>query len=103
MHPLNGNSMNDVDNKVLEIIETKPGQKAKDIAAHLGLDRQVVNSSLVIGHDLAPELGWCHGSKDLRTVGFKRVLCKKVCGAILLQIASPDLPTMSNAKAVPFV
>jgi hypothetical protein len=38
--------MNDLDQRIIEIIKANPGQKASDIAAQLGVDRQFVNSSL---------------------------------------------------------
>jgi very-short-patch-repair endonuclease len=39
-------AMSDLHDRVLEMIKVKPGQKAKDIAAQLGVDRQLVNSAL---------------------------------------------------------
>jgi very-short-patch-repair endonuclease len=41
--------MNDVEKRILEIIKAKPGQKASDIAAQLGLEKQLVNSALYGG------------------------------------------------------
>lgn len=38
--------MTDLDRQLLEAIKTNPGQKAKDIAAQLGVDRNLVNSAL---------------------------------------------------------
>ncbi|NJL32111.1 MAG: winged helix-turn-helix domain-containing protein [Phycisphaerales bacterium] len=38
--------MNNLDERILNAIQAKPGQKAKDIAAQLGIDRQLVNSAL---------------------------------------------------------
>jgi len=38
--------MNDLEQRILEAIKSKPGQKAKDIAVQLGVDRNVVNSEL---------------------------------------------------------
>lgn len=35
-----------LDDHILDVIKAKPGQKAKDIAAQLGIDRQLVNSAL---------------------------------------------------------
>ena len=41
--------MSDIDQKILDSIKEKPGQKAKDIAEQLGVERQQVNSALY-GH-----------------------------------------------------
>ena len=38
--------MDTVDQRILDAIKTKPGQKAKEIAAQLGVDRKTVNSAL---------------------------------------------------------
>jgi len=38
--------MNDLDRKILDAIKARPGQKAKDVAAQLGIDRALVNSVL---------------------------------------------------------
>lgn len=38
--------MNELDQQILEAIKTKPGHKASDIAAQLGVDRKLVNSAL---------------------------------------------------------
>lgn len=38
--------MTDIQRKILEAITAKPGQKAKDIASGLGLDRNTINSAL---------------------------------------------------------
>ncbi len=38
--------MTDLDRQVLEAIKAKPGQKAKDIAAQLSVDRNLLNSTL---------------------------------------------------------
>ena len=38
--------MTDLHKTIIEIITAKPGQKAKDIAKQLGVDKRLVNSAL---------------------------------------------------------
>ena len=38
--------MSSLDERILDAIRAKPGQKAKNIAAQLGIDRQLANSAL---------------------------------------------------------
>lgn len=38
--------MTDLDSRIIETLENRPGQKADQIASTLGVERQVVNSAL---------------------------------------------------------
>ncbi len=52
--------------QVLELLQAKPGQKAKDIATHLGVDRSTINSLLYgpLQHDVTQDKSYRWWPKD---------------------------------------